>query len=472
MITVTGLGPGDFDRIPESVQSLLLDPGRRVILRTLEHPAAGTLAERRDVESCDDLYLEMDSFEDVYAAIADRVLSASETGPVVYAVPGSPLIGEFAVRRLLGSAADVELIPAESFVDAVLTEVGYDPLDRGLQILDGHHLPSPLVLDKPTIIGHLDRPEVLAEVAATVARVVAEEAAVTLIAGVGSHDMVRVDGPLHLLDPDLAGYRTSMWVDTDPGGLIGAVRPRGVLREQCPWDREQTHQSLVKYLVEETFELIDTIARLDGSDQDWVAYSAVEDELGDVLLSVLFHAAIAREGGVFDIDDVAETMRQKLVRRHPHVFGDVEVGSAAEVKANWDQIKDGERGASRESHMDGVPEGMPAIHRASKVQNRAAKAGFDWSRAVEVLPKLREEVDELEEVIGDPARAEAELGDVLFSVVNLARHLGIDGEVALRRAVDRFEGRFRAMEAEGPLEGLTLDEMNRRWETAKEGPQH
>lgn len=467
MITITGLGPGDFDRIPEPTQTILLDPGRTVILRTLEHPAAAQLAAIRQVESCDDLYQASDSFEDVYAAIADRVIAVAAAGPVVYAVPGSPMVGEFAVRRLVASGERVEVIPAESFIDAVLNEVGYDPFDRGLQILNGHDLPLPLVLDKPTIVGHLDRPEILADVVASIARVLPTEATVTLFAGAGSQDMIRIESHPDEIDASLAGLRTSLFVDTEPGGLIGAVRTMAILRAQCPWDREQTHQSLVKYLIEESFELIDAIAQLDGSDQDWVAYSAVEDELGDVLLSVLFHAAIAQQNGVFDIDDVAEVMRQKLVRRHPHVFADVEVGSAAEVKSNWDQIKDEERGDTRDSHMDGVPPGMPALHRASKVQNRAAKVGFDWAEAQEVLPKVREEIDELEEVLSDPERAEAELGDVMFSVVNLARHLGIDSEIALRKAIDRFETRFRSMEDMGPVDGLTLDELNLRWEQSK-----
>jgi MazG family protein len=258
-----------------------------------------------------------------------------------------------------------------------------------------------------------------------------------------------------------------MFIDSEPGGLIGAVRTMAVLREECPWDREQTHQSLVKYLVEESYELIDAVSRLGADENDLVTYAEVEDELGDVLLSVLFHAAIARQNGVFDIDDVAEVMRQKLVRRHPHVFGDIDAETAADVKRNWDQIKDDERGARRDSLMDGVPPGMPALQRASKIQNRAAKAGFDWDEAAAVLPKVREEVDELEAVLDDPTRAESELGDVLFSVVNLARHLGVDGEVALRGAIERFETRFRQMEAAGPLDGLSLGDLNERWEEAK-----
>jgi tetrapyrrole methylase family protein/MazG family protein len=467
VITITGLGPGDFDRIPETVRSLLLDRTRELIVRTINHPAAEQLAGMRDVVACDDLYESADSFEGVYTAIAERVLAAGREGSVVYAVPGSPLVGEFAVRHLLSSGSEIELIPAESFVDAILAEAGYDPLDRGLQILNGHDLPRPLVLDKPTIVGHLDRPEIMAEVSAQIARVLPEEATVTVFAGVGSADSIRVESAPDDVDSSLAGFRTSIFIDSDPGGLVGAVRTMKVLREECPWDREQTHQTLVKYLIEESYELIDAVSRLEVREPDWVGYAEVEDELGDVLLSVLFHAAIASENGAFDIDDAAEVMRQKLVRRHPHVFGEVEVDSASDVKRNWDEIKDVERGAARESHMDGVPTGMPAVQRASKVQNRAAKVGFDWSEASQVIPKVREELDELEEVLDDPDLAESELGDVLFSVINLARHLGVDGEVALRKAIDRFETRFRLMEGAGPVEGVSLDELNQRWEQAK-----
>ncbi len=467
MITITGLGPGDFDRIPAATKRVLLDPMATVVVRTIEHPAAMELARMREVVSCDDLYQGHDTFDEVYQAIADRVLEASAATPVVYAVPGSPMVGELAVRRLLEAGVGAEVIPAESFVDAVLADVGYDPLDRGLQLLNAHDLPDPLVLDKPTVVAQLDRPEIMAEVAARIARVLPEDAVVTVLVGAGSSDGVRVEATADGIDSSLAGYRTSLFIDSEPGGLIGAVRTMSILRVECPWDREQTHQSLVQYLVEETYELIDAVSKLARDEADWVTYAEVEDELGDVLLSVLFHAAIARQNGAFDIDDVAEVMRQKLVRRHPHVFGDVDVDSAADVKRNWDQIKDEERGATRESLMDGVPPGMPALQRASKVQNRAAKVGFDWARAAEVVPKIREELDELEAVLGDPAEAESELGDVLFSMLNLARHLGVDGEIALRRAIERFDARFRHMEEAGPLEGLSLEELNQRWEEAK-----
>lgn len=468
MIVITGLGPGDLDRIPVPVRDILLDSGRELIVRTRHHPAAEQLAQVRPVTFCDDLYESAELFEDVYEAIAQRVLTAAGKASVVYAVPGSPMVGEFAVRRLIESGTEIELIPAESFVDAILAEVGYDPLDRGLQILNGHQLPEPLVLDKPTIIAHLDRPEILAEAAARLDRVMPEGTRVRVFAGLGSGDAVESETTPSEVDSALAGFRTSMFIDAEPGGLIGAVHTMMRLREECPWDREQTHQTLMKNLVEESYELIEAVGRLPDGEPDWVAYTQVEDELGDVLLQVLFHAVIARQAGAFDIDDVAEVMRQKLVRRHPHVFGEVEVESAQEVKSNWDRIKETERGSATESALDGVPSGVPALHRASKIQNRAAKVGFDWEEAAQVLPRVREELGELEAVLTDPAHAREELGDVLFSVVNLARHLGLDPEIALGQATDRFEARFRRMESEGPLDGLDLEGLNQRWDRAKE----
>jgi len=467
MITVVGLGPGVLDRLSPQVRSVLLDAGSHVIVRTLHHPAASELADHRDVETCDDLYETSATFDDVYDAIVARVIERSGEGPVVYAVPGSPAIGEFAVRRLLARDGDVTVVAGESFVDAVCNTVGYDPLDRGLQILNGHDLPDPLILDKPTIIGHLDTPETLADVLSSVSRVIPEAAEVTVVSSAGDPGGVTATASPDDLDPGLAGFRTSLFVDSEPGGLVGAIRVMRALREQCPWDMEQSHRSLVPNLVEEVYELIEVIEALPVVGEDWIAYSAVEDELGDVLLQVLFHEAIARQVGAFDIDGAAEVLRQKLVRRHPHVFGDVIADDPAAVKRNWDRIKEEEEGGARQSALDGVPTGMPALQRASKVQNRAAKVGFDWSSATEVLAKISEELDELAGAMDGDGDVEAELGDLLFSAVNVARHLGLDPELALRRSVSTFERRFRAMEGEGPLTRLGLDELNDRWERAK-----
>jgi tetrapyrrole methylase family protein/MazG family protein len=328
-------------------------------------------------------------------------------------------------------------------------------------------------LDKPTIVAHLDTQETFADALDALGRVLAEDAEVTVLANLGAPDAVVVSGMPRGIDLGLAGFRTSVFVDGEPGGVIGAIRVMRRLREECPWDREQTHHSLVKNLIEESYELIEAIERLprEGDATDWVAYSAVEDELGDVLLQVLFHEAIARERGAFDIDGVAEVLREKLVRRHPHVFGDIAVGDAEEVKRNWDRIKGEEHGVDDggRSILDGIPSGLPALQRAAKTQNRAAKVGFDWERAEQVIPKVGEELGELEDALAGDGDVESELGDLLFSVVNLARHLGIDPELALSRATVTFGERFRRMEAEGTLQGLSLAELDERWERAK-GP--
>lgn len=468
MITVVGLGPGGLDRVATVVRSMLLDERSVLVVRTVHHPAAAQLAEHREVVFCDDLYESAGEFDDVYSAIADRVVETAAAGPVIYAVPGSPYVGEFAVRKIVERVEDVEVVAGESFVDAVLAEVGYDPLDRGLQILNAHDLPDPLILDKPTVIGHLDRPEVLADALDQVAGVVPGEEPVTVLVDAGSTDSRVVTDLIPEIPTDLAGFRTSLFVDTATGGLVGAVHVMRRLREECPWDQEQSHHTLVKNLVEEAYELIEAIGRLPEDRIDWVAYAEVEDELGDVLLQVLFHEAIARQAGGFNIDSVAEVLRQKLVRRHPHVFGDIDVADATDVKSNWDRIKEEENGGPSASALDGVPEGMPALHRSAKIQNRAAKVGFDWDAASQVVPKVREEIGELEAALDGNGDVEAELGDVLFSVVNLARHLGVDPELSLRRATNTFEERFRRMEADGPLDGLDLEQLNRRWESAKQ----
>ncbi|MGF1668710.1 MAG: nucleoside triphosphate pyrophosphohydrolase [Acidimicrobiia bacterium] len=480
MIHLVGFGPGEWERTGEDAKRLLSDDANTVIARTLRHPAARSLAEQRSVVFCDDLYETAETFSDVYDAITQRVLTAAAHGPVVYAVPGSPVVGELAVagiRRAARSAGiDVKLYPAESFLDAVALEVGLDPLADGIKLLNGHDLPIPLVFDVPTIIGHVDFPEVLADIAALIDRVIPEETAVCVLADLGSPEQRVVWSAAAEVDADLAGVRTSLFVPACSGGLIGAVHVMDRLRRECPWDRKQTHHSLVRYLLEESHELADALAALpDHDDPDYGAYADVEEELGDVLLQVLFHARIAQETDAFDISDVAEQLRRKLVRRHPHVFGDVEAADAEAVKRNWVKIKADEKGgAVSGSTLDGIPSSLPGLHRAAEAQRRAAKVGFDWPDAEPALAKLAEEIAELTEALGDRAAMAHELGDILFSVVNVARHLDLDPEVAVRSATHRFEDRFRAMESEGPLNGLTLDQLDERWERAKstEGGPH
>lgn len=439
MILITGLGPGDIARIPGPVLDLLLDTNNQLIIRTVHHPAGAQLSERRPVRFCDDLYEAHESFADVYSAIAHRVIDASQDGPVIYAVPGSPAVGEFAVRQIVQSGGDVSVLPAESFVDAILAVVEYDPLDRGLQILNGHELPLPVIVDKPTIVGHLDRPEIFADVLANIARTMPEDAEITVFSGLGASDEVVWSGPAHLADPSLAGFRTSVWIDSDPGGLVGAVRTMDRLRSECPWDREQTHQSLTKNLIEESYELIEAIDFLEADGSNLVAYARVEEEVGDVLLQVLFHSVIADQEGAFDINDAAEVLRQKLVHRHPHVFGDVDVAGPAEVKANWDAIKSAEKGSDG-SALDGIPITMPTLQRAMKVLNRAGDSATEWDQ----LPRR---IQALADELGTPGTdVDSVVGDLILLLTELSRRSGVDADRALRAAIGRFEQDFRSGE--------------------------
>jgi MazG family protein len=230
----------------------------------------------------------------------------------------------------------------------------------------------------------------------------------------------------------------------------------------------------VSHLIEEAYETVDAIrslpAEAPGGEPDYGAYVEVEEELGDLLLQVVFHATLAREVGAFDVEEVAEIVRRKLVHRHPHVFGDVVADDAETVIANWETIKSGEK--ARESLMDDIPSAMPAIVRADKMQRRAKSVGFDWDEIAPVLDKIREELDELIADVHDPARASAELGDLLFAAVNLARHLGADAELALAGASDRFADRIRAMENEAAgvdriLADYSQEELEALWQRAK-----
>ncbi len=475
VLIIAGLGPGDLSGTPAEVREALLDPGRRVILRTGQHPAAVQLARSRQVTTCDDLYDSGETFDDVYGAIVSRVLAAAEAGPVIYATPGSPLYGERTVAELRArcrsAGRPVEVRHAPSFLDEVFSALDLDPTDRGFTVLDGRDLPDPLILHLPTVVFQVDTGEVLDEALGRLGRTLPDSTPVTVLSDLGTESALIRTYPIGEVPTDVAGLCTSLFLDPPETGLVGAIRAMRRLRRECPWDQRQTHDSLTPYAVEETFELLEAIGRLPQGDEiDYVAYHDVEDELGDVLLQVIFHSNLASEANAFDIEDVAETLRRKLVRRHPHVFGTLEVRDAEEVIANWVEIKAGEK--HRESLMDGVPSALPGLDRAVKLQKRAARVGFDWPDARSVVADVEEEIAELVEVIdqgeeADPAHADHELGDVLFAVANLARHLGVAPELALRKAVNRFESRFRRMEELDDLAAADLDRLDDLWERAK-----
>jgi len=237
------------------------------------------------------------------------------------------------------------------------------------------------------------------------------------------------------------------------------------LRAKCPWDRKQTHASLRPYLIEEAYETLEAIDRGDPDE--------LREELGDLLLQIVFHATLAEERGAFTMDDVVRTINDKMVSRHPHVFGDAKFETAEEVVGQWEERKK-EEGKLRESILEGIPESMPALLRAQRLQSRAAKAGFDWEHVKDVLDKVEEEFGEFREALHerDEDRVEDELGDILFALVNVSRFTGINAENALRRTIAKFIKRFRHIEMRASEEGrelrdMSLEEMEQHWQESK-----
>jgi len=237
--------------------------------------------------------------------------------------------------------------------------------------------------------------------------------------------------------------------------------------EGCPWDREQTHESLLKYLIEEAYEVVDAV--VDKNDE------ALKEELGDLLLQAVFHSQIAKERGAFSIDEVVDSITRKLIFRHPHVFGGKEgINTAEDVNREWEKLKEKE-GKKRESALDGIPRSLPALERAYRLQKRAEKVGFDWKDFKGIKEKIVEELQEIEEELqrGNREKLEEEVGDLLFMAVNLARFLGVHPETALQKANRKFEKRFRFMERRAKelgkeLKEMGIDEMEELWQEAKE----
>jgi tetrapyrrole methylase family protein/MazG family protein len=459
-ITIVGLGPGDPNQLTLEAQKVL-QGAREVYLRTCHHPTVASLPPDSALRFFDHLYEEKETFAEVYDEIARQVVELGRRPEgVVYAVPGHPLVGEASVQRILALAKQQEIgvrvVEGLSFIESVLTCLGLDAL-AGLQIADATELAALqhpcLNPDLPAVIGQLYNQQLASDVKLTLMNLYPDEHPVTLVRRAGTDQAQILTLPLYELDrqPDV-DHLTSLYVPPlpQPSSLetfqdtIARLRAPG----GCPWDREQTHQSLRPHLLEETHE---ALAALDADDTD-----ALREELGDLLLQIVLHAQIAVEAGEFSLAQVIGGVDAKIKHRHPHVFGDVVVADVAEVLHNWEEIK---REEGKRSVLDGVSRALPALARAQAIQKRVARVGFDWPDAEGVVAKIAEEVTELREAEGGE-ELEEELGDLLFSVVNLARWLNVDAESALRGACERFIRRFFGMEALCRERGLDLGELS------------
>lgn len=489
-IAVVGLGPGRWEDLTIEA-SRVLEAASLVVARTLRHPTVETLRERRPdlpLESFDELYERAESFATLYPRMAEQLLDRAESLPpgetLVYAVPGHPLIGEESVRRLRTLAAvrgvAVRIVAGLSFVEPVCAALGLDPLERDLQVLDATLLaqtPSEAMMGTvlptvPVLVAQVYNRRLASALKLALAEVYPEEWEVAVVRWAGLPGEERIERlPLVELDrSDRADHLTTVYVPPlapeeaarVPEGLRAVVArlraPNG-----CPWDREQTHQSLRKYVLEEAYEVAEVLDEWDGSPE---MAEKLAEELGDLLLQVYLQAEIGDEEDLFSLGDVYQLITEKLIRRHPHVFGEVQVKDAEHVVRNWEAIKQRERAArgeepGAESLLRKVPSSAPALYQAFELGRKAAKAGFDWPSTEGVLAKIGEEVRELAEAREGHSHDEREheLGDLLFALCRLASTLGIQPEDALQRANHRFRRRFAAMEAAARADGRALDTL-------------
>jgi tetrapyrrole methylase family protein / MazG family protein len=448
-VVVVGLGPGSTRHVTDETLRAIAETPHR-FARTAVHPSAHLV---KDAATFDHLYESAETFDEVYTRIADTLAAAAaEHGEILYAVPGSPLVLEHTVR-LLRERSDVEcdIRPAMSFLDVAWARLGIDPVEEGVRLVDGHRFATAAAGERgPLLVAHTHANWVLSDIKLAVEGAKGDEA-VVILRGLGTADEIVMTTNWADLDRTIeADHLTSIYIPA-LAAPVGAEYVRfhqltRTLREQCPWDIEQTHESLLPHLLEETYEVVDAVRGLDPDDPRTDDH--LIEELGDLLYQIEFHATIAEQEGRFTIADVASGIHDKLVRRHPHVFGDL-VGDdldTEQVLANWDDIKHAEKG--RTSVFDGIPRSMPALAYAAKVGRKASKVGFDWPDVEGAFAKIHEETDELRAAMaaGDHDHVGTELGDLLFAIVNVARHLDIDAESALRAATDKFRSRFEGVE--------------------------
>jgi tetrapyrrole methylase family protein / MazG family protein len=466
-VVVVGLGPAGGDLVLPAARAALGRAGRRFV-RTSRHPAVADLtAEGLAFESFDALYDEATSREDVYAGIAEALLDAAAGGEeVAYAVPGSPTLGERSVALLRRAVPDLEIVPGLSFAELAWTRLCVDPLE-GARVVDGQALPSALPAG-PLLIGHCHSRLVLSDVKLALLERVTPGTPVTVLQRLGLPDEAVFEVPVEDLDravePD---HLTSIFVALGPGGPGAAWESLVALIERlrapggCPWDAEQTHHSLARHLLEEAYEVFEAIEALPsgapGGDEPVPegAWEALEEELGDLACQVVFHATFAREAGAFNITDVAQGIHDKLVRRHPHVFGEVKVSGADQVVANWERIKAAEKGKA--SLMDEVPSALPSLLYAHKLYRQAGSVGLDFGTVEEAAGRAREELASVVEAV--PGELEARLGEALAALVYLARAAGVDAESALRGWAVRFRRRFETLERRAEAIGIALEDL-------------
>jgi tetrapyrrole methylase family protein/MazG family protein len=478
-ITIIGLGPGGAELITQQTWQWL-NQIDEIYLRTAQHPALAGFPKSLKIHSFDSIYDKFEKFEDVYNEIVQQVIKLGKnSGSVTYAVPGHPFVAESTTPKILELAA-IEGIPTRvfesvSFLEPIFSALSIDPF-QNLILIDALDIADAIFPqfppNRPVLIAQVYSRMVAAEIKLTLMEVFPDEHPVKLIHSAGTSKQIVEELMLYEIDRNRnIGILTSLYVEPLQKGssfeefqeIIARLRaPDG-----CPWDREQDHQSLRKHLLSETYE---TLAALDEDNPDHLC-----EELGDLLLQIVLHAQIANEYGEFRMSDVLKGIHDKLIRRHPHVFGETVVDGVENVLKNWDQIKETEREKNGEKevngYLSGVPSDYPSLAQSQEIQERAARVGFDWKTIEPVIAKIFEELEEVKHAENE-VELSKEIGDVLFAIVNLARWHKVDAETVLRETNLRFRKRFNFIETEVKKTGksmidFSIEELDKFWEKAK-----
>lgn len=433
-VTVVGLGPADESYLsPRTIAAL---GSGNAVLRTKVHPAAAAFGH---LDSYDVLYERSETFDEVYSAIVEDLVERAGKGPVTYGVPGSPLVAEHTVE-LLREDPRIELVvePSLSFLDLAWAKLGIDPVAQAVTVIDATELVRRRDLGGPLLIAQTWNTMLLSELKLQADELMGEvPPSAVLLHHLGLTDEVVTRVKWEDLDRTLeADHLTSVYVETWPsaGAALSSLQLIiEQLRRECPWDKEQTHQSLGRHLLEESYEVLDAIEML-RDDED--ATSDVEEELGDLLVQVLFHGVLGSETGAFGFPSIAKRVEAKLVFRHPHVFANTVAETKEEVASNWEVLKKQEKG--RASITDGIPTALPALALVAKLQRKAQAAGLLSGEAINQASRAQAALAALVLATSESTSLEAAtenstaVGDLLEAIVSLSQFAGIDPEAALR----------------------------------------
>jgi tetrapyrrole methylase family protein / MazG family protein len=477
-ITIVGLGPGEYSLISQGALDALKNSSR-IFLRTEKHPIMDTLKNEIEYTSLDYFYNENEDFDNVYNKISNFIIEEAKNGDLVYVVPGHPRVAEKTVG-IISSVANtkgvkVEIIASMSFVDAMFNYLEVDP-SRGFKLVDAFEIENSYIdTNTSMIITQIYDRFIASNVKLSLMEYYDDNQEICIVRAAGVKNLEsKKYVKLYELDrnDNDFDYLTSLYIPKPEKTRYNTVKDLENIVEElrgengCEWDKKQTHESLKEHIIEEAYELVQAI---DNDDIDEMI-----EELGDILLHVVFHSQIGKEEGYFDLKEVVRTICNKLIFRHPHVFKNESVDMNTYDK-KWEDLKKEEKGETTVTEgLKRIPASLPALTKAKKVQYKAALVGFDWDNIDDVFKKIVEEYKELldEHKQGNIKYIKEELGDLLFSIVNLARFLDINPEEALNLTTEKFINRFEFIENSAislnkNLEDMTLEEMDDLWNKSK-----